>query len=292
MDSAKFVPMECKNYLIVVAAIIGSCFLFTEAGAQDTKDKRQIEIIMRTIGHEVMLAHGDSTSRVMPVKQEGDQYFIQFDTDFVFRSSSLIEAVDKVVQRTDLVSNYLVEMQDCQTDKIIYSYQVKGEIDHNTIPCGSRAQPKACYLLRFLILEEDKIGLLAYASTNTILAFSTFLLIGIGWYNYQKKPEHQTDLHIIEIGNYVFDPRKMTLSLDNHSVVLSGKESDLLSFLHLSVNTTVERDDILRNVWGDKGDYVGRTLDVFVSKLRKKLIDDPSVKIANIRGIGYRLVVD
>ena len=292
MDSAKFVLMESKNYLIFVVTIIVSCFLFSEACAHDIKDNRQIEIAMRTIGHEVMLAHGDSTSRVMPVRHEGDGYLIEFETDFVFHASKLIEAVDKVVKRTDLISNYLVEMQDYQTDKIIYSYQVKGDVDFNTIPCGARAQPKACYILRFLIMDEDKTDLLAYTSTNTILAISIFLIIGIGLYNYQKKSESRTNLSVIEIGNYIFDPRKMTLSLANHSVVLSGKESDLLLFLYLSVNTTVERDVILRNVWGDKGDYVGRTLDVFVSKLRKKLIDDPSVKIANIRGIGYRLVVD
>jgi DNA-binding response OmpR family regulator len=54
----------------------------------------------------------------------------------------------------------------------------------------------------------------------------------------------------------------------------------------------VERDEILNKVWGDDGDYVGRTLDVFISKLRKKLEADACVKIVNIRGVGYKLVVD
>ena len=58
------------------------------------------------------------------------------------------------------------------------------------------------------------------------------------------------------------------------------------------VNTTVERDVILNMVWGDEGDYVGRTLDVFISKLRKKLEADSSVKIVNIRGVGYKLVTE
>jgi hypothetical protein len=59
-----------------------------------------------------------------------------------------------------------------------------------------------------------------------------------------------------------------------------------------SVNATVERDDILKSVWGDDGDYVGRTLDVFISKLRKKLEADSNIKIINIRGIGYKLVLN
>ncbi len=62
--------------------------------------------------------------------------------------------------------------------------------------------------------------------------------------------------------------------------------------LHASANNALEREVILQQVWGDEGDYVGRTLDVFISKLRKKLEADTSVKIVNIRGVGYKLLVD
>jgi DNA-binding response OmpR family regulator len=73
---------------------------------------------------------------------------------------------------------------------------------------------------------------------------------------------------------------------------LTSKEADLLILLHNSVNTGIEREVILNEVWGDEGDYVGRTLDVFISKLRKKLEGDSSVKIVNIRGVGYKLVLN
>ena len=62
--------------------------------------------------------------------------------------------------------------------------------------------------------------------------------------------------------------------------------------LYEKLNETVEKEVILKEVWGDEGDYVGRTLDVFISKLRKKLEADPNVKIVNIRGVGYKLVVE
>ena len=54
----------------------------------------------------------------------------------------------------------------------------------------------------------------------------------------------------------------------------------------------MEREVLLNKVWGDQGDYVGRTLDVFISKLRKKLEADPHVKIVSIRGVGYKMVID
>jgi DNA-binding response OmpR family regulator len=57
------------------------------------------------------------------------------------------------------------------------------------------------------------------------------------------------------------------------------------------VNSTVEREHILKTIWGDEGSYIGRTLDVFISKLRKRLEADTKVKIVNVRGVGYKLIL-
>ena len=65
-----------------------------------------------------------------------------------------------------------------------------------------------------------------------------------------------------------------------------------MSLLYEYANETVNKETILNKVWGDEGDYVGRTLDVYVSKLRKKLENDASVELKNIRGIGYKLIVE
>lgn len=82
------------------------------------------------------------------------------------------------------------------------------------------------------------------------------------------------------------------MEFDGKKVELSGKESELLSLLYNHKNETLERDEILAFVWKDEGAYVGRTLDVFISKLRKKLSADQAIKILNIRGVGYRLVIE
>ena len=66
----------------------------------------------------------------------------------------------------------------------------------------------------------------------------------------------------------------------------------MLSLLYASVNETVNKETLLNKVWGDEGDYVGRTLDVYISKLRKKLESDTSIKLKNIRGVGYKLIVE
>ena len=83
----------------------------------------------------------------------------------------------------------------------------------------------------------------------------------------------------------------MILSLKAQKIELSAKEADLLLLFVQNENETLERAFMLNQIWGDEGDYVGRTLDVFISKLRKKIAADPSLKIVNVRGVGYRFVI-
>jgi len=305
MISNSFVNMHIKYYLVFIAVFVGVLGFTHDSFALDSKNSRHIEVVIRTIGHEVMIAHGDSISRVLPVEKDGDLYRIRFASEFQFNSAKLISAVDSVVKRTDLAHHYLVQMQDCNTEENIYSYEVNGTLDLSTIACASREQPVTCYNLLFTIMDDQAAILAQTNSGDTpnelsaignsnmmLLAIPFILLLGIGLYMNRNQTTLTTNPNIIQIGNYQFDKRNMMLSLADNNVELTSKESDLLDLLRSSANATVERDDILRHVWGDKGDYVGRTLDVFISKLRKKLEGDPGVRIANIRGVGYRLVVN
>jgi len=110
-------------------------------------------------------------------------------------------------------------------------------------------------------------------------------------YGYVVDP---TDDHLLPCGGrsitkYLHDSNGLKLTINDQTIELTSKESTLLALLHQNKNETVKREDLLSHVWGDEGDYVGRTLDVFVSKLRKKIALDPSLKIVNTRGVGYRL---
>lgn len=116
--------------------------------------------------------------------------------------------------------------------------------------------------------------------------------MSLGIYLWSRRDQEKVDPNRILIGGYEFDKRNMRLSYDNKNVDLTSKETDLLSLLHTNANTTLRREQILRQIWGDQGDYIGRTLDVFISKLRKKLESDPTIKITNIRGVGYKLVMN
>ena len=94
----------------------------------------------------------------------------------------------------------------------------------------------------------------------------------------------------LSLGGFVLDPLRQTLTLDGNETTLTARESELLHLLAGSPNLTVERRTILLKIWGDDSYHAGRSLDVFVSRLRKLLAADPSVEIRTVHGRGFRLV--
>ena len=94
----------------------------------------------------------------------------------------------------------------------------------------------------------------------------------------------------VTLGGFILDPLRHTLTLDGTETTLTAREAELLHLLAGSPNLTVERRTILLKIWGDDSYHAGRSLDVFVSRLRKLLAADPSVEIRTVHGRGFRLV--
>ncbi len=95
----------------------------------------------------------------------------------------------------------------------------------------------------------------------------------------------------IAIGNYIFNYTKQILHYSSEEVLLTNKESELLFHLSEKQNEVLDRSYILNKLWGNDDFFNARSMDVFISKLRKKLSKDPSIKIINIRGFGYKLTI-
>lgn len=96
---------------------------------------------------------------------------------------------------------------------------------------------------------------------------------------------------ILTIGKYLFDTVNYTLKHASFEKVLTKKEAQILKMLCKFNNQVVARDVILNAVWGQDDYFVGRSLDVFITKLRKYLKEDPAISISNIHGIGFKLEV-
>ena len=295
--------MVLRQYVSFSLLLIVSCLLSLAVRAQNEYNEKQLEVALRTIGHRLLQKSGDSLSRVLPITKENNRYKIEFESELDFMPDNLFETVGEVVKEIKIRKPFIVEAKDCNTKKVVHSFEIDSLKQLDVLPCHGRKYPKACYQFFFTIKETGTTYSISPSGPESIvksdnsksiyytLGILSLLGIGIFLFTKNRRKDQPIDPNVIRIGQYLFDKRGATLTINDTSAVLSGKEADLLLLLHENLNETVERDKILNNVWGDEGDYIGRTLDVFVSKLRKKLEYDADVKIVNIRGVGYKMIV-
>ncbi len=94
-----------------------------------------------------------------------------------------------------------------------------------------------------------------------------------------------------QIGKYIFDHKNMILRIDDKDRILTRKENALLKLLYENRNQLLTRETALKSVWGNDDYFIGRSMDVFIAKLRKYLKDDPSIYITNVHGTGFKLEI-
>ncbi len=142
-------------------------------------------------------------------------------------------------------------------------------------------------------LQEDKIKGLKLGADDYVtkpfsieelrLRIDVFLRRSTVGTPVQAKPE--TD----KVGKYSFDFQKLSLSIGESKQSLTFREAEVLKYLADRPDQVIRRDDLLKAIWGDDDYFMGRSLDVFISRLRKYLSQDPDIRIDNIHGVGFRM---
>jgi len=97
--------------------------------------------------------------------------------------------------------------------------------------------------------------------------------------------------NVFILGKYTFDPANHELRINDKRISLTTKEVDLLRVLYNNKNQLITREKTLKTVWGSDNYFIGRSMDVFITKLRKHLKDDPDISIVNVHATGFRLEV-
>lgn len=101
----------------------------------------------------------------------------------------------------------------------------------------------------------------------------------------EQKTESKTENMVI--GKFVFDFNNQSLTIDGKTKRITEKESDILKYLYLHRNKVIKREDMLRELWGENDYFFGRSLDVFITKMRKYLKEDSQISIENVFGVGF-----
>ncbi len=275
----------CLNLLLLVAIVLSSC-----ASKMQETNSDAIKVAIRAVGHELLLAQNDSTSLVLPIEEiDPRTYKLQFQNELSIEPGFLAETITRNFKTAELSSNYIIEVVQCSDDQIAYSYQMKRKKDNEIVPCGGRVLPKSCYLLLVKFQNNDETGLSLWAPVALLLILILIVLFILKRRTVLKLKEDDNDK--IKLGGFIFYPEQHKLVKQALEISLSKKECEILEIFSEKPNEIISREELTKRIWEDNGVVVGRSLDTYISKLRKKLQDDPNIKLTNVHGIGYKLEV-
>lgn len=287
-------PMNSRKlffYGSLLIALLSALLLLTYQNNREV-ETALTKIALRDVGNKLLLANSDSTSLILPVKKRNDsKYQLTFEKELTIHPDSLVSIVENSFKKADLHPLYQIEVKQCHDFEVAYSYQKSNAISKDIIPCSGRILPQNCYYIEVQFV---------YVKTNTtpyhwILLFIISLFAAIYFFFKKDIVKQQKKKNLIEngiaIGKFQFYPEENKLMTEKTEISLSKKEVELLTLFVENPNKIIKREELSKKVWEDHGVFVGRSLDTYISKLRKKLSEDESIKLTNVHGIGYILEV-
>lgn len=288
----------CLSVLLFIGATCSAAFTYGRKPGTSIDAAAEI-IIFRQIGHQLLLAAGDSVSRVLPVEQIADnEYELRFENAFAFQPDSLIQIVSRCLAASTLPEDYVVNVIECSKKEVVYGFAIGAPAAGNTPACTNRAQPSRCYRIQIIFPEQKPLSNkgMVWAAGASVLALTGLSV----WWGRQRK-HHPKVSHSatavpadmpVSIGTYLFYPKQQLLVWQQQEIMLTIKESKLLGMFIRNINEMISREQLQKEGWEDEGVITGRSLDMYVSKLRKHLQYDAAVKLVNIHGRGYKLEVN
>jgi Transcriptional regulatory protein, C terminal len=277
-----------SSMMIIVILISAVAFI----NNKNEIPEKHVEVVLRDIGHQLLLSAKDSSSRVLPVKKLNENtYQVSFQNDVGFISDTLINIVQRTFHKNALANNYIVNLRNCEKKETVLAFEINGKTGDLT-PCRGRKLELGCYVIEIDLLRESKFNFL----------WVLLLIIPLGFAGFYMKDKYQiketqdsifdtTDY--IQVGNFQFYIANNVLKSEHKTITLSEKETKALEIFVQNINQVVEREKLMKEIWEDEGTVViSRNVDVLVSKLRKKLSDDNSFKFINVHGKGYKFIIE
>lgn len=255
----------------------------------------KINLALRRTAHYLLLESGDSSSRIPPIDRDLSKNVWLVRLEHNFNYDRLPGLLQESFAVHGVQCAYDVAVLNCASSELELGFNSIDYAENNGAPCGGRDMAADCYNLQFTLLpgQPDKRFPVAgwfFSGALAMLAFG----IGRNWLYPAKNRQapESTESQWLEFGHSRLDVPNQTLQCGAVRHQLTYRETKLLHLFASRPNQLVERSIILEKVWADEGIIVGRSVDMFVSRLRKMLRDDPSLRLSAVHGVGYRLEVE
>lgn len=283
--------------LMVLAVFILSAVWWPETKGSETQlVPTRVNLALRETGDRLLDLAGDSTSTIAPVRRK-DAHTWQLRLERRFNYDSLPQILRRALLRQAIRLDYNVAVVRCKDNELILGYSASGLELYGEVPCGGRELAADCLSIELSFL--DKVIPQPNPWKTSFLLLSGFLfLAALGTVVYRRKTPPisvvelgKNNTNQLRFGQSSFDFANQTLWVKGQHKNLTFREAKLLNYLIQHANQVLDRERILEAIWQDEGMLVGRSLDVFISRLRKLLQEDENIKIVSVHGVGYRFEI-
>src|SRR5947208_201454 len=209
-----------SSILIIVILITAIAFI----NKRNEIPGKHIEVVLRDIGHQLLLSAKDSSSRVLPVKKLNvTTYQISFQNDFSFISDSLINLVQRTFQKNALANDYIVNLKNCKHNETVFAFEINSQTGDLT-PCRGRNLEVGCYVIEIELFKKNQFNFFWL-----LLLIIPLSLVGFYVKNKFLKKEKEESIFdnndYIQLGNFRFYTDNNVLKSQNKSITLSEKET-------------------------------------------------------------------
>src|SRR3954462_4387323 len=143
-----------SSIMIIVILIAAVAFI----NKKNEIPEKHIEVVLRDLGHQLLLSAKDSSSRVLPVKKLNETtYQISFQNDFAFISDTLINLVQRTFQKNALANDYIVSLKNCKQNETVFAFEINSQTGDLT-PCRGRRLEIGCYTIEIELLNKAKFN--------------------------------------------------------------------------------------------------------------------------------------
>src|SRR5262245_12134363 len=153
---ARMKPFTLVGTSIMIIVILMAAVAFSSKNNE--VPEKHVEVVLRNVGHQLLLAANDPSSRVLPIRKlKENTYQVSFQHDFSFISDTLINLVQREFKKTALATDYIVSLKNCDQKETVFAFEINGQAGDLT-PCKGRTLEVGCYVIEIDHLKKDQFN--------------------------------------------------------------------------------------------------------------------------------------
>ncbi|KEO75209.1 winged helix-turn-helix domain-containing protein [Anditalea andensis] len=278
--------LKARYLILLVACVFLAIALRLIVVADEGFLKKQTNLAMRAIGDDLLRSGHDFQTPVPPIEQiDPETLRLKFAQPISIDPDDLLTISLKHIS-SHISLNSIVQVLDAETEEIVYGFEIN-HLENKDIPCIGRTLPSSTYYLDVSFHDQKATRYTASFPALSLAGVSLifFTLFGLTFSKRSIPKLEESDL--LELNGFHLNLELNQIISEGEIIQLTDKEMEILSILFEHEGSLVTREYLMNEVWIKKGVVTGRSLDMYISRLRKKIKNIPHVQVLNQHGKGY-----